>query len=382
MKGLMSFEVDKVIKKRSALGAALAIVIILLGIFYIGFHYSHLGLVNRNNTSKGAENIYWEKVQKFEGSFSNQKIESILSDFIDDYQRFKPEDRPFDLYSSNIADIFFSKDQDDIYLRMNEAIDKGEKINITDIKLNKIEDVGFSSSYSNLKIGSYITWSDLYKVHGAVFILSVVVCIVICSDSFSGDTSKNIESLLKTTKYGRLLLPRIKIIVATFLSMSILWLLEIITFAVFFLYNKGLSGWDASIQTNFLLKQFAFSSQINQLQILGIQIVLYSFAIIFISSLSLVVSAISQTSTLSLIAATSLFILPMGLIKIFREGLINAILYIFPVNNYTINNILAIFSNKNIVFPFSFEGNIILICLIFTVFALLNNVIICKKIKR
>lgn len=74
MKGLMSFEVDKVIKKRSALGAALAIVIILLGIFYIGFHYSHLGLVNRNNMSKGAENIYWEKVQKFEGSFSNQKL--------------------------------------------------------------------------------------------------------------------------------------------------------------------------------------------------------------------------------------------------------------------------------------------------------------------
>ncbi|MFH0372445.1 hypothetical protein [Streptococcus sp. A22] len=378
---LIKFEVSKILNKKTTLGALGAIIIILFGIFYIGFHYSHLGLVNRNNSDKGYPDIYWEKSYKFEGELTDENISELLSDYITDYQNLPVKDRPFDLYSSNIADVFFSSDQEDVYIRMNDAMEKGELVTINDLKINKISEVGFTHFTEPLKMGSYITWSDLYKVVGVIFVFASIVAILISSKIFSGDTSINIDSLLTTTKFGKTLLPCAKIITGVTLSVGFYWMLQLITCIAFYFYNRGWSGWDTSIQYNFVLQTFSFLSNLNNLQILLLQFIFYTFSVIAISSVTLLVSALNKSTVVSLVISVGLFLLPLAMTQIFREGLLNHFLYILPINNYSIENFLTIFDKGNILLPFSFQINIMVICFIFFSFSILINKVTSKKIK-
>ncbi|MFP3813426.1 hypothetical protein, partial [Bacillus sp. SIMBA_005] len=84
-----------------------------------------------------------------------------------------------------------------------------------------INEIGFTSFATPLKFGSYVTWYDLFKVTGQLFILTSMIVILICSLIFSSDTSRNTNQLLLSTKFGRNKLTISKIIAATMISIFV-----------------------------------------------------------------------------------------------------------------------------------------------------------------
>src|SRR5690625_832198 len=215
MKNIMKCEIDKIIQSKSFIGGLIVSLIVLAGILFIGFYYSQLN-ISGEKVGEGTE-LYHEVVKESTGDFTDQNVKGILVNYIDRYQSTNVDNKTFDLFSWQIGDVFFPKDED-IYLKMNDAIAQNEKMTIDEVNLKAIQEIGFTEFEKPLKIGSYVTWYDLYKVTNQLFILKSVITIVICSLVFSGDTSRNMKQLLLSTKFGRNKLTISKIMASTLIS--------------------------------------------------------------------------------------------------------------------------------------------------------------------
>ncbi|MHC5268835.1 ABC transporter permease subunit [Enterococcus sp. LJL98] len=381
MTTMIKFELKKITKNFSFLGAVVTSLFIMFGIYFTGFHYSQLSLVENSNENKGVENLYWDVAEKHSGTFDDNQIKNILSDYIELYQSKPVSTRPFDLFSSNIADIFFPSNED-TYIRMNEAVEDGNKITIDQVDIPSIKEIGFSEFKQPLKIGNYVPWSDLYKVSSYIFLLSIIISILICSLIFSSETSRNINQLLISTQFGRTKLTVSKILSATITGLLIFIFLQGITLGVFSIYNHGFSGWDASIQTNFSLHLFDFSIEMNNLNIWFAMLLFYVFGLLSVIGITLLISSLTTTPFSSLIVSLSLFMLPLALTYIFKEGIINKLLYLFPINNFNTESLLTLLSSGTQFFLSSFWQNFILVAMILLLVTIASFMIIYWNLKN
>ena len=378
---LMKLELKKIINRPAFFVGILASIIVLFGIFFTSFYYSQLSLSERNNVSKGSEQVYWKVVKKYTGDFNDETVKNVLSDFVSEYQKYPVEKRPFNLFASNIADDFFPTDTD-VYTTMNKAMENGETVTIDQINLKSVADLGFPTFKTPLKLGSYVTWSDLFKVNGYIFVLGLCITIVLSSSIFSGEVARNIHQLLVSAKFGRTKMVQAKIVGTTLLSALCFILLEIITFLVFIIYNKGFSGWDTSIQTNFSLKLFTFPAEMNQLQVYIVMLLFYLLALLATASITLLVSSLTSAPITSLIISTAITLAPLGLIKVFRSGIINKLLYLIPINNFTTGDFLTFFSGQSGLLTNSFYLNIAIIFTILILVQLSSNTLILYRFKK
>lgn len=378
---MIKFEIDKMIKNKLFVGLSILTVFALAGIFFVGYHYSQLSLTEKHNEEKGVSELYENKSILYAGNFDDQKVEDILSKYIEDYQKKEPEKRPFDLFSSNIADAFFPQGED-VYLKMNKAMENGKKLSMNQISLKKIKEIGFPFFKKGLTIGNYVRWDDFYKVTGSLFFVSCLLTILVCSSVFSGESSRNINQLLLSTKYGRTKLTRAKIIASTMVSVGLFLLIQVISFAMFFFYNKGFSGWDVSIQTNFSLNLFSFPAELNQLQVELLSLVVQLFGVLFIVGTTLFISSMTKTTFSSLAISLGIFALPLALLKLFKDGMLNKLLYLFPINNYNTETLLSIAgTSKGFLFP-TFYANISFLLIFLLGLKLIFDLMIYLNIKN
>ena len=63
MKNIMKFEIDKTANNISFLVTTMITIIIMGCIFFTGFHYSQLSLVEKNNAAKGVNDLYWKMAE-------------------------------------------------------------------------------------------------------------------------------------------------------------------------------------------------------------------------------------------------------------------------------------------------------------------------------
>ncbi len=380
MKTIVKFEIKKITQNWSFLGGAIVTIVAILGIFFACLHYSQLSLVENNNARKGASDLYWTISKQSAGNFDDPKVEEILTDFVKRYQEEPVATRPFDLYSSNIADAFFPSDED-IYLKIEDAMKNKSKVSMDQIHLKTLKEVGFPSFKEPLKIGNYIPWADLFKVAGYVFLLSTIIGIIISSLVFANDTQKNINQLLLTTKYGRNKLTVSKIVAAILLSSSIFLILEAVTFGIFLIYNYGVSGWDAAIQTNFSFHLFSFPVRMDNVMVWAVLLVFYLAGLLSVIAVTLLISALMKSSFAVLIISMGLFLLPKVVTYLIKEGFANSLLYLFPINNFSVESMLTFLSNQQIMAG-SFYSNYGLILLIYIGLTFVLSVAIYQKINH
>lgn len=342
---IMRYEMEKIIKSATFISSIIVSFLILTGIFFIGFNYSQLSLSEPHNQEKGFSQLSKKSADAHAGEFNDQTVQEILSDFMVMYQSKTVEQHPFDLFSWNIADVFFAKDKD-IYIEMNDEIKQGKKMTIDQVKVLSTDEVGFSKFSTPLTIGSYTNWSDLFKVSGSVFILISVLVIVICSTVFSGEVARNISQLLLSTKYGRTKMLTSKIYVSTLTSIILFVLVHMLTFFYFYFHYYGMDGWNASIQTNFSLKLFNFPLEVNNLQIYLLILIFQLAGLLALLGVTLFISAVTKTTFSSLAISIGLFFLPLGLISLFKTGFINTLLYLFPINLYNPEKMLTVMSSS------------------------------------
>ena len=337
---IMKYELEKLIKNKNFFGTTIALLLVMLGIFFIGFYYSQLSLSDKSNEAKGYPELYSEVSSKHTGEFNDQKVREILTDYINRYQSDSVEKRPFDLFSWDIADVFFPQDKD-TYIQMNTEIERGKKVTLDQINISTVKEVGFTSFSAPLKIGSYHTWNDLFNVTNNLFILTSLFTILICSTVFSSEVSSNINQLLLSTKYGRSKLIVAKLFTATGISILVFLIIQLISLFVFYTYY-GMSGWDASIQTNFHLKLFSFPMEINNLQVYSLVLGFQMVNLFAIAGITLLISSFTKSTFGSLVISLGAFFLPLALTYIFKTGFVNKLLYLFPINNYNVEEILTV----------------------------------------
>ncbi|PAD34237.1 hypothetical protein [Terribacillus saccharophilus] len=196
---LIKYELDKLIRNRTFLITSILSLVVIAGIFLVGYYYSQVSYVEQTNADKGYPEFYSDTANEYSGDFDDQKVREILTDYMDDFQSEADEEkRPFDVFSWYIGETFFPK-EGDIHLEMNEAMGNGEKITFDQLDIRSIQDVGFASFDKPLKLGTYNTWGDLFLVTSNMFLLASMFIIFICSSVFSSEVSSNINQLLLST---------------------------------------------------------------------------------------------------------------------------------------------------------------------------------------
>ncbi|MFI8577563.1 ABC transporter permease [Rossellomorea aquimaris] len=376
MMNLIKCEMDKIIQRKSFVGGLIVSLIVLAGIIFIGFYYSQLN-ISGEEVGEGTE-LYHEVVKESTGDFTDQQVKSILANYIDRYQS---ENKPFDLYSWQIGEVFFLNDKD-IYLQMNEAMAKDEQVIMDEIELKTINEIGFSEFDKPLKIGSYVTWYDLYQVTNQLFLLISVITILICSLVFSGDTSRNMNQLLLSTKFGRSKLTISKIVASTLLSSVVFLFIHIISLVSFYVYNSGFEGWDSSIQTNFSLKLFSFPVELNHFQVFLSFIALHFISMLSIIGITLYVSSLTRSPFSSLIISIGLFLLPKALTEFFKRGVVYKSLNLLPVNNYSIEDFLSLLSSKHDFLLNHFVQNLVFVMIVLLVIKITLDILVYLRMKK
>ena len=78
----------------------------------------------------------------------------------------------------------------------------------------------------------------------------------------------------------------------------------------------------------------------------------------FVESVTLLISALMHSSMSVLAVSLGVYILPLLLVQMIKTGVGNKILYLFPINNLNVQNILGILYSKDAFFFHSFIINI------------------------
>lgn len=357
MMTLIKYELEKLVKNRTFLVTSIVSLVIIAGIFLVGYYYSQLSFAEETNADKGYPEYYSAITKKYTGDFNDKKVEEVLSDYMADYQSHpNVEERPFDVFSWYIASVFFPKEED-MYVKMNDAMENEQKITFNQIDVPTIQEVGFASFDKPLKLGAYNTWGDLFLVTNNMFLLASLFIIFICASVFSNESASKINQLLLSTQYGRGKLTVSKIIVATGVSISVFLVIQLISF-LFFNYYYGMSGWDASIQTNFSVMLYDFPMEMNNLQVYLLVIGVQILGLLSVVGITLLISSLTKSPFISLAISLGVFILPYLLGKIYQTGIVAKFFNLFPIKHYQVEEMLTIMENDTFFFFGSFISNV------------------------
>lgn len=380
---IFKYELEKIVKNKTFIGACIVLLMTIFAIVYAGFFQSQLSGIKGNSTMSG-ENTVEAKINKanyYAGELTDTKVQTIVKDYLQDFQERKGEEKLlFDIFPWYITDLFVTSDED-IYLNMQKALKGGEKVTLNDIRIMPVKDVGFADTGKPIKIGNYMSWAILFEVMSPLFIMIAILVILFCSSIFANDMSKNIVPLLFSTKFGRTKMIMSKILVGTILTVVIFVVVQLIILAIFGLYY-GFSGWDVSIQANLKWQIFDFPLGWNNLQVYLFSLGFQMISILFVASLTMFISSISKSTFSAFALSLGIFFLPLGLTYVFKTGIINKILFLFPVNTFEINKTLSLMSRENLFFFESFISNILLVMGIMILGKIIFDVIIYRYMRK
>ena len=361
MTSLIKFELGKILRNRTVFGGIVVGCLVLLGIFFVGYHYSQLSMSEASNKKKGFEKSLDVIIdEKYSGEFTDEKVKMILSDSMNNFQENEEQkvvNKPFYPFYWEMGDTFFSKDAENVYSEMIEQVNKGQRLTIEDVDLYSLDEVGFKKFDTPLTLGNYVPWTDLYRVLGYIYALLSIITILVSSIVFSDDNSKNINQILLVTKYGRNKMIFAKLIATSIITVSLFIIFQLVNIGVFStMYD--MSGWNSDIQTNLSLGLFDFPLQYNHIQIYFLILVMQLVGIGFVESVTLLISALMHSSMSVLAVSLGVYILPLLLVQMIKTGVGNKILYLFPINNLNVQNISGILYSKDAFFFHSFFINI------------------------
>lgn len=358
MQTIMKYELEKILKNKTILGAFVVLIMTAGAMFYIGYFQSQMANGIYGSTYKGESVLSINKkiASEHSGSFNDEAVRRILEDYITNSQ-VRDERAPFDVFSYYVASVFLPSD---FYNDAEEAGKTGQIITLDHYKIPSIEEKGFASFDKPLKIGNYFSWKVLLQVAGWLFLPILLIVILICSRIFSGETSQNTNSLLLSTKNGRTKLTLAKFISASFVSTAVFVFVHGVSLLIFGNYY-GFSGWDSSLQTNFYYKMFDFPILLNMMQVYLLALVLQLAGMYFAVGVTMFISSLTKSPFTALAIGLGTFFAPQLLTELFKEGVISKLLHLFPINNYDVTNVLRLLSSKGDFFLNGFVPNILLV---------------------
>lgn len=333
MRRLISFELKKIIQKRSTVFVLLAALILSLSSFLFGV-MTETSYITETEKLKGLEAI--ENERNIQGQFSgyltdeyikqveleanqnNPKYWGILP--IIGVQEVRIPGIISDLNAGNIAGIY-----DNILKGLSaDKLRPAGTTNEVDKLLNMYEQIQLPFYYDY-----YDGWEELSSSFSVLIALVVSAIIVIClSPVFSEEYSQKTDAIILTTKHGKN-----KVIIAKLMSSLLFTLSVFLLFAVlnFTLYAKvyGLDGFNANIQLHGWYYQSPYDMTFLDLYLYSLGL---SFTgLLFIAAITLFISSKVKSPFITVILSASILYIPkIDLSDISYTATI--LLELFPIN--------------------------------------------------
>ncbi|MBP2621893.1 ABC transporter permease [Streptococcus panodentis] len=358
MKALVPFELKKLFKKKSVLGAILVSILVLAGMFYPTFFSDGQlsGVSTDRIHGREAAQIQGKIAEEHTGYLSDDLMEKIVNDYAARMPYLK-DNNIYDIFSWDTIDRLVSNGRE----ILPETYQSDEVLHYENVKLKSQKELGSALPLKSLKLGNYASWNQLYTMLGSAFSLVIVLFIYICSPVFSGDAAKKMNSLILTTKYGRNRLTASKFLTVFGVSILIFLIVYAIVLSVFTWYF-GWSGGDTSVQMNLYWINITynilqFPIQMNLLELL-IHLIVYQFVgLLFMVALTVLISSLTKSTLVTFATSVGIFLAPDFLMNIFRNGVINKLLTIFSVSTNEIEGILLKLSSSKGFFFDDFTSN-------------------------
>lgn len=314
---IFKFELTKIIKNKTFIGGLIISLLVSFGIFFVGYYYSQNYSAQRSNEKYGYSRTMDKKIKKnYQGDLTNDLVHEITTDYLTmrqdalEKRGVSHSDFAFYPFYWEIVNHFAIGGMSDVADKMNAAAMKHQgQITVADISLKDVNAAGLRKFSVPLKLGNYVPWTDFFKVSGNIFLLCNVLVVLICATVFADDTSRNINQLLFTTKYGRTKMNYTKNLAAISISIGLLFLFVGLNYAIFSVLFDT-SGINGSIQANFSLGLEQFPKLWSHSQLFFFLLILQLLAILFTASVTLFISALSNSTMTSFATALGIFFLP------------------------------------------------------------------------
>ncbi|HEK9607344.1 TPA: hypothetical protein SU083_000833 [Streptococcus equi subsp. equi] len=377
MKALLPFELKKLIRTKSVLGMFIVSLLAIFGLFYINFFN---GQISGSSIDKIHGRDAVEINKRFAEEHTGQLSNELLIRTIKDYTLGGSSKNPvFNVYGYYVTSHFDPKFRDYYFnLKREETID------FSKITPKSQTALGSYLPFKELKLGNFAPWNQLFLVINSAYILLLLLSVYFIAPVFSGDTAKNMNPILLTTRYGRNKLTIAKIISSYLISTSVFVTFYAIILAVFVWYF-GLSGWDTSVQLNL----YWINSNVNimafpeKMTLLGtfINLVTYQFiGLILITAITILISSkVKSPLTGFALSAASVFV-PSFLMDIFQAGIPHKVLSILSVSTASTPNIMLKLAYDGFFGSFWVDG--LVIVMIRLAFAFLCLYLAYLSIKR
>lgn len=365
---LFSYEWSKIIKNKTVIGALVVSLIISGGIFFIGYNYSQNHMSQTRNSEKGYSTIDNKINMEYTGDLTDGMVKKIVNDYVKltseelKDKGFASGEGPFYLFYWEVAQTFLKMGPENLSTYLNELLNSGKEVTESNLnlELNSVDSIGFKTFHHPLKFGNYIPWSDFFRVIGNLFILCNLLVVFICSLLFSNDTSTQINQLLFSTKLGRTKLNIAKIGVGNLISVLLFFFFQILNFVVFSAMFD-INGGSSNIQTNLSMNLFHFPMDWNHWQVYAFIVGLQLTGLLFTASITTFVSSMAKSPMAAFSVSLGLFFLPYFLKELIKTGIVNELLYLFPMNFASPNQILSILSSDNFIFNSFLENSALII---------------------
>lgn len=329
MRTILSFEVTKLLRKKSALGAVTVALLALLGLFYTNFFVSQIsGSSSDKINGPAAVAINHQFAEQHTGPLSDELLVNTIRDY-----SLSMEQNP-DFF--NVFGYYVTSHFDPEFRTYYFDLDKGSEIDFNRINIRTQEEMGSHFPLEELKLGNFASWNQLFLVSNSSYILILLLSVYLSAPLFSGDFSKKMNPLLLTTKYGRSKLTVAKLIASLLISTSLFVVFNAIILAVFAWYF-GFSGWDTSVQLNLhwitpFENIMVFPEKLTLLSTFVHLIVFQFIGLIFITAVNALVSSKTKSPLTTFAVSAGTIFMPSFLLQVFQGGLIHKLLTIISVS--------------------------------------------------
>ncbi|BDR59132.1 ABC transporter permease subunit [Xylocopilactobacillus apicola] len=330
---MIKFEIKKLIQNKAALGGVLVALLIFYGLFFVFFFESQVSIPARGINSREAIKLNQKIAEDHSGSLTDKRISQIIDFRVKTANNEFHKNQFMDVFSWNVVETFLPKKDHDKFYGVDRVSRKG-------IKFLSVNDLGTKVPPSELRIGNFKPWDELFRVMSGSAILIAIMSIYLCAAVFSGDSSKNLLPLLLTTKYGRTKQTRAKLCAVWIIATVIFAVTEIITIGVFANYFS-FSGWNTSVQLNFEWHIFDFPIKMNFLQLLLWSLLFQYLGILFTVFLTAFISSYTQNPSTSLAVSLLIFFVPWLLKQVFKSGTGYQLLGFFPLINGSVKGMMT-----------------------------------------
>lgn len=240
-----------------------------------------------------------EKMEYYKGPLTEEKKEEILR-----------TERAADLYDYSYLNSLC------LYNSMNQNFEY-----FYSPLYGKTVEEAFTDRGIQVEIGNAQRWTQVFSFFPQIAMVLGFVIIIGVSGVFSEEYIRKMDALLLTTKHGKRKCIQAKVL-ASFLFAAISYGLFLLTTMLPFLWEDGLTGWNAGVQLDVMNGLCDVGYTMNCADAAVLLSVSGFLAMLLLTALTLLISVWSKTPFISIIVAAVLYFMPMFLTSMLPEEII------------------------------------------------------------